>query len=136
MARDDFPDDVSEPAARLIFVYNADTGVWPWIEGMAQKLFAPERYPCSLCLLTYGRLMMHSDWRRFVFRLPLEKVFLHRDEAASKGLEAEWPAVLLDAGQGAPLVLVSAAELNAMQHRQALMAVLVERLKESGVLAR
>ncbi|QIQ85250.1 hypothetical protein [Erythrobacter sp.] len=129
-------DDASEPAARLIFVYNADSGVWPWIEGMAQKLFAPERYPCSLCLLTYGRLMMYSDWRRFVFRLPLEKVFLHRDEAARKGLSAEWPAVLLDTGRGEPIVLVSAAELNAMQHRQALMALLLERLKETGVLAR
>ena len=132
MAREDDPDTT----ARLILVYNADGGVLNALKDAAHKIARPATYPCSLCALTYGWVAMHSDWRRFLFRLPLVKVFLHRDEAAKKGLAEEWPAVLLDAGQGAPEVLVPASELNAMQHRSELMALLLERLKDTGIVAR
>lgn len=134
MAREDDPDTT----ARLILVYNADSGLWNALRDAVHKVVRPETYPCSLCALTYGWAAMHSDWRRFLFRLPLEKVFLHRDEAAGTlaGVEADLPAILLDTGEGAPQVLVPAAELNAVQHRRALMALLLDRLRAAGVIGR
>ncbi|KPP91147.1 hypothetical protein [Erythrobacter sp. HL-111] len=129
--------DAFPATARLVLVYNADGGLLNAVKDAVHKAVRPATYPCSLCALTYGWAAMHSDWRRFLFRLPLEKVFLHRDEAAKAlgGTQLDLPAILLDAGAGEPLVLVSAAELNAMQHRRALMALLLERLEETGVLA-
>lgn len=130
--------DAFPATARLVLVYNADGGLLNAVKDAVHKAVRPATYPCSLCALTYGWAAMHSDWRRFLFRLPLEKVFLHRDEAAKAfgGTQFDLPAILLDAGAGEPLVLVSAAELNAMPHRRALMALLLERLEETGVLAR
>jgi hypothetical protein len=131
-------DDASEKTARLILIYNADAGLLNAVKDTVHKVLRPETYPCSLCALTYGWFAMHSDWRRFLFRLPMEKVFLHRNEAAKAlpGIEVDAPAILLDTGDGEPQELVSAAELNAMQHRQTLMALLLERLRQAGVLVR
>lgn len=130
--------DVSDKADRLILVYNADSGVLNALKDAVHKVVRPETYPCSLCALTYGRVAMHSDWRRLLFRLPVETVFLHRDEAARAlaGVEADVPTILLDTGEGAPQVLVPAAELNAMQHRRELMALVLDRLREAGVIGR
>jgi hypothetical protein len=131
-------DDASEKTARLILIYNADAGLLNAVKDTVHKVLRPETYPCSLCALTYGWFAMHSDWRRFLFRLPMEKVFLHRNETAKAlpGIEVDAPAILLDTGDGEPQELVSAAELNAMQHRQTLMALLLERLRQAGVLVR
>jgi len=125
-----------EPAnPRLLIVYNADGGIWNALAHAVHKAVSPATYPCSLCALTYGRVSMHGDWRRFLGRLPVNAVFHHRDDFARDwpGVEAELPAILIDQGAG-PDLLVSAAELNAMQHRRELIALLAPRLIARGVL--
>ena len=65
---------------KIIFVYNADSGILNAMKDWAHKIVSPETYPCSLCALTYDNLGMRRPWREFTEELEYEIEFLHRDE--------------------------------------------------------
>ena len=69
---------------KIIFVYNADSGLLNAMKDWAHKIVSPETYPCSLCALTYDNLGMRRPWRDFVKELGYDVEFLHRDELAEK----------------------------------------------------
>ena len=69
---------------KIIFVYNADSGIINAMKDWAHKIVSPETYPCSLCALTYDNLGMRRPWREFVQELGYEVEFLHRDELDEK----------------------------------------------------
>ncbi|AUX68167.1 hypothetical protein CHX26_00330 [Porphyrobacter sp. HT-58-2] len=115
---------------RLILVYNADSGWQNAVKDAAWKVVRPATYPCSLCALTYGWVAMHGRWRRFLDGLAMAKVFHHKDDfaAAFPQMEVALPAILLAEAGGAPRVLVSAAELDALADLHALIALVEARL--------
>ena len=65
---------------RLLFVYNADSGVLNMLMDWTHKIVSPSTYNCQLCALTYGNTGMRQQWRTFITNLRLESLFLHRDE--------------------------------------------------------
>ncbi len=66
--------------ATLVFVYNADTGLFNAIADMAHKLFSPETYACNLCAITHSHLGMRREWQQFINGLKIPVEFLHRNE--------------------------------------------------------
>jgi hypothetical protein len=38
----------------LLFVYNADSGVFNLVTDIAHKIFSPQTYACQLCCITHG----------------------------------------------------------------------------------
>lgn len=64
----------------LIFVYNADTGLGDGVVHFFHKLLRPKSYPCGLCAITFDTFSMKQAWKKFLFSLPQECRFLHRDE--------------------------------------------------------
>jgi hypothetical protein len=70
--------------SKLIFVYNADSGLLNSLKDWAHKIVSPGTYPCNLCALTYDNLGMRRSWREFIDRLGYEVEFLHRDELAER----------------------------------------------------
>ena len=85
----------------LVFVYNADSGLFNVVSDIAHKIFAPETYACNLCAITYGNFAMRAEWKDFLESLAVDLEFLHRDELAERyGLAAlPLPAILVVAGQ-------------------------------------
>ncbi len=69
---------------KIVFVYNADSGILNAMKDWAHKIVSPETYACSLCALTYDNLGMRRPWRKFVKDLGDEVEFLHRDELEEK----------------------------------------------------
>ena len=65
---------------RLIFVYNADSGVLNMVKDWAHKIVHPSTYDCQLCKLTYGNTGMLKKWHKFVSGLSYDTLFLHYDE--------------------------------------------------------
>lgn len=68
----------------LIFVYNADSGIFNTASDIAHKIFSPETYSCNLCKITYGNFKMKEEWREYLESLDADFEFLHRDELSQK----------------------------------------------------
>jgi len=64
----------------LIFVYNADSGLWNSYLDSMHKIFSPKNYSCQLCAITHGTFGMKKEWSEFITTLPIELKFLHRNE--------------------------------------------------------
>lgn len=65
---------------KLIFVYNADSGLKNTLIDSAHKMFSPKSYPCKLCDLTYHALGEKKAWKRYRKNAKAEMKFLHADE--------------------------------------------------------
>jgi len=86
---------------KLIFVYNADSGLKNALIDSAHKILSPKTYQCKLCELTYGALKEKKAWKKFRQNSDVEMKFLHADEFntlyKSKFRPAfELPVVLLE----------------------------------------
>ena len=68
----------------LLFVYNADSGVFNALADLAHKTLSPETYSCSLCRITYSSFGMRREWKRFLHQLGTPVEFLHRDELSER----------------------------------------------------
>ncbi|MDX1335126.1 MAG: hypothetical protein R3312_05025, partial [Gammaproteobacteria bacterium] len=65
---------------KLLFVYNADSGLFNTLGDIGHKIFSPETYSCNLCAISHGYFSEKKEWRQFIESLPVSCEFLHRDE--------------------------------------------------------
>lgn len=107
---------------KLLFVYNANSGVFFGIKDLIDKSISPKTYGCRLCGLTYSGVSMKSQWRDFVSSLPIKAEFLHKDEFFSQysdKLGTKLPAVFIKMGDS-PTEIISAQEINQVNTMDAL----------------
>lgn len=80
----------------LVFVYNADSGLFNTVTDIAHKILAPDSYSCQLCALTHGHFKVRQEWVEFLESLDADCEFLHRDELREHhGITAvELPVIL------------------------------------------
>ena len=69
--------------AALLFVYNADSGLFNLLADIGHKIFSPDTYACELCMLTHGYFSENKAWRHFIDALDCDCRFMHRDEFAT-----------------------------------------------------
>lgn len=80
---------------KLIFVYNANSGVASMIKDISHKLMSPQTYDCFLCSLTHGTFTEDPQWKVFRENSSIDMEFLHRDEFERKYDRKEaYPVVL------------------------------------------
>ncbi len=65
---------------KVIFIYNADSGVVNVVKDIWKKDLRPSSYECNLCMQTFGVFGMKKDWKSFIKNLEIETEFLHKDE--------------------------------------------------------
>ena len=121
----------NENSKKLVFIYNADSGLRNMILDGAHKIFSPATYPCSLCDITYGSFSENQVWKKFRKGSDIQMVFLHKDEfaagyASKFGHKFTFPIVLSETNHGLE-VCVKTEELNAMEKTQDLINLLKER---------
>ncbi|HEX7955941.1 MAG TPA: hypothetical protein VF508_03310 [Pyrinomonadaceae bacterium] len=68
----------------LVFVYNADSGIFNTLADAAHKILSPQTYRCNLCALTHTAFGMRQEWRRFLDGLDAPPEFLHADELQAR----------------------------------------------------
>lgn len=122
---------MSQADTRLLFVYNADSGLFTALKDAAHKLLSPETYPCSLCAITYGAVSMRGEWKAWLQRQPLPPEFLHRDEHRRRypSETTALPAVFVVRDER-PELLLGPQELDRVRDVGALTALLDMRLAE------
>jgi hypothetical protein len=118
-----------ETAPTLVFVYNADSGVFNRLTDAAHKIFSPRTYACNLCALTYGAVQMRGEWRKFLDGLGRPLEFLHADELATRYhlTDVPLPAVFTKEGGGLK-VLAGADAINACRTLEDLQRLILDGL--------
>lgn len=121
---------------KLIFVYNADSGVRNMVMDIAHKILSPRTYDCNLCDITFGVFTENKEWKQF--RLSLEAKqqqlqFLHKDEFAKAykskfGYKFTFPIVLVETNNDLE-ILVNTQEMNGVESTQDFINLLENRLK-------
>ncbi len=112
----------------LLFVYNADSGLFNALGDIGHKLFSPATYPCALCAITHGVLRERQAWRTFIDGLDANCEFLHRDQFANRFPHHphRLPALFLLV-DGSPVPCIDAATLDATVDLEDLKRLLITR---------
>ena len=66
--------------SKLLFIYNANSGIGNLVLDVAHKLFRPETYDCNLCAITHNTFSENKTWKAFRKNSNMDMVFLHTDE--------------------------------------------------------
>lgn len=116
---------------KLIFIYNADSGIRNMIMDSAHKIFSPDTYECSLCDITFGAFTENSIWRKFRKETDLQMEFLHKDEfakayASKFGYKFTFP-IVLNEGETGLEVFVKTEELDKLENSEELIALIQKR---------
>ena len=113
----------------LVFVYNAESGLFNTLSDVAHKIFSPETYACNLCALTHTPFGARREWTEFIESLAARTEFLHSDDLRSrygvKGLAL--PAILRRRG-AALEEFVDADAINSCRTLDELKRLITDRL--------
>lgn len=98
---------------KIVFVYNADSGVFNLVSDIAHKIFSPQTYACNLCAVTHSNFGMRRDWKAYLESLENPLEFLHADEFKSRYeiKETNLPAIFIEEN-GALREIVGAERIN------------------------
>jgi hypothetical protein len=117
----------------LIFVYNAQSGLFNTVTDIAHKIFAPETYPCRLCALTHTNVGMRREWQDFIAALNVPVEFLHADELTDKYGVADVPLpAILQREDGRVAVWIDQSAINSCQSLAALKQLITSRLAKDS----
>jgi len=110
----------------LVFVYNADSGLFNTLTDIAHKVFSPSTYECNLCAITHSHFSMRTAWSEFLETLQARLEFLHRDELYKQYdlQDIELPAIFLKQDDGKLDVAVTANEINACANMDDLQKII------------
>ena len=105
---------IDQPNPTLVFVYNADSGLFNALGDLAHKILAPETYQCNLCALTYSTFGQRKSWKHFLETLGRPLEFLHADELKRRYdvSDVPLPAIFKKEGDGLEL-WIDADSINA-----------------------
>jgi hypothetical protein len=99
--------------SKLIFVYNADSGVFNLLTDIAHKIFSPQTYSCNLCAITHSNIGMKKEWKEYLASLDNPLEFLHADEFKVKYQfkRVELPAIFKEENDSL-ILLIDATAIN------------------------
>jgi hypothetical protein len=121
----------NEDAERtLLFVYNADTGLFSVVTDYAHKILSPKTYPCNLCAITYGNMGINKKWKEFIANLTVPVEFLHRDEFLKRfeSKETQLPAAFIKRGESLSM-LITHSEINECSSAEDLMNLVTKKIE-------
>ena len=114
---------------KIIFVYNANSGILNGVSDYFKKNFSPKTYPCNLCAVTYNNFGMKREWKDFVFNLDYSIEFLHKNEFDSNYnlKNNKFPSVYLKKNNEIKLFL-SSEKLNKIKSLEELIKIIKEKI--------
>jgi len=123
-----------DPIKKLVFVYNANTGIKNGLLDIAHKILNPSSYECRLCELTFGTFREKSLWKKFRQEHKMEMEFLHKDEFlktyASKFIPAYTFPIILEVTAHNIDIFMGTTDLNAFTDTQEFIENIQKRLTD------
>ena len=117
--------------SKLVFIYNADSGLVNALKDGIEKIISPSTYSCRLCALTFGTATMKSQWRNFIDSLDIPTIFLHKDEFTQQYNipDAEYPSAYIDRDDKLEL-FISQDEMNSNETLEELILMVEQKLEQ------
>ena len=109
---------------KLIFVYNANSGMLSAAFHVAHKIISPSTYACNLCALTYGTFTERDTWKKFREESDTELVFYHKDEFENEFKKQFTYPIVLKEENGELTEYLSTDKINAFSDVEDLIAQL------------
>ncbi|MEM8779384.1 MAG: GTPase [Cyanobacteria bacterium P01_G01_bin.49] len=101
---------------KIIFVYNANSGLVNTLLDIGHKIISPQTYECNLCQITYGVVAEKEEWKTFRESSTDEFEFLHKDEFENKYRQKrKYPIILKENNDNRLDELISRDDLNQMK---------------------
>ncbi|MGK7942513.1 MAG: GTPase [Crocosphaera sp.] len=114
---------------KIIFVYNANSGLMNTVLDIGHKILSPETYNCNLCNITHGVLQEREEWKSFRESSTNELEFLHKDEFEKKYKQVkEYPIVLMSNQKNELHEIINKDELNQLNTVEGLIKKLQETI--------
>jgi hypothetical protein len=122
---------------KLIFVYNADSGVINLVKDFWKKILRPSSYECNLCFQTFGAFSMKKDWKSFINNLNIDTEFLHRDEFEKeyKVKDAKYPSAYILYNRQLTL-LISDDEMNAAKSLDEIEVLVLGKIENLSYISK
>lgn len=119
---------------KVIFVYNADSGVISVVKDFWKKILRPSSYQCNLCMQTFSTFSIKKDWKGFIQNLDVETEFLHRDEFEEnyEVNDAKYPSAYIQ-DNGNLTLFITKDEMNTVKSLEELMELVNQKIKEEGL---
>lgn len=115
---------------KVIFVYNANTGLFSIVTDFAHKILSPSTYQCNLCALTYGSISMNQEWKIFIESLQIETIFLHKNKFEKQyKIQTALPAIFIIVN-GAINKIITKQEIESCQTLEALKTLVTKKINE------
>jgi len=102
--------EAKDGGGALVFVYNAESGVFNTLADVAHKIFSPDTYACNLCALTHTAFGMRGEWKQFLEGLGVPLEFLHADELKARYRVEGVPLPAVFEREGKSLRVVAGAD--------------------------
>ena len=98
---------------KLVFIYNANSGLINAVKDYFHKKRSPETYECNLCMQTFSGVSMNKGWKSYIKDLDIPTEFLHKDEFEKKYdvNNAKYPSAYLQNGSSMT-IFISVDEMN------------------------
>ena len=121
---------------KLIFIYNADSGVISLVKDFWKKILRLSSYECNLCMQTFGAFSMKKDWKSFINNLNIDTEFLHRDEFEKKYYinNAKYPSAYIYE-DGNLSLLISDEEMNSVKDLDEMEVLILTKVNNLSYIA-
>ncbi len=115
--------------AKLIFVYNANSGKMNAALDIAHKIISPGTYQCQLCQLTHSTLSERDEWKAFRQQSEHEFIFLHKDEFEQTYSEQfDYPVILQQANESELIIFLDATAIAQHSNSRSFINIITEKL--------
>ena len=117
---------------KLVFIYNADSGLLNAVKDYFHKKRNPETYECNLCKQTFGSFSMKKDWKSYIKDLDIPTEFLHKDEFEKKYdvKNAQYPSAYLRNGSSMK-IFISVDEMNNVKSLDEMKDLVTKKLESN-----
>ena len=115
---------------KLVFIYNADSGLINAVKDYFHKKRSPETYECNLCMQTFSGVSMNKGWKSYIKDLDIPTEFLHKDEFEKKYdvNNAKYPSAYLQNGSSMT-IFISVDEMNKVKSLDEMKVLVSKKLE-------
>jgi hypothetical protein len=114
---------------KVIFVYNANSGVFSTVKDFWKKILRPSSYQCNLCLQTFSTFGIKKGWKNFIQNLEIETEFLHKNEFEKEYeyKDAKYPSAYIQ-DNGKLALFITQDEMNEVKSLEEMEALVSKKI--------